>query len=65
MEEENSREKMAKIEFFMKWALVATIRVRTMNKLEEACANGDDQIIFVRNCSGNRVMIKRGFGRIC
>jgi len=53
---ENWRKKMAEIEFLMKWSLVATFRVRTIDKLDAACTNADDRIMPVRHRSGDRVM---------
>jgi len=32
--------------------------------MEEACTNADDQMMLVEHYSGDRVMSKRGFGRI-
>jgi hypothetical protein len=53
---ENWRKKMAEIEFLMKWSLVATFRVQTIDKLDAACTNADDRIMPVRHRSGDRVM---------
>jgi len=41
---------------------VATFRVQTIDKLDEACTNVDDRMMRVRHRSGDRVM--GGFGRI-
>jgi len=35
---------------------VATFRVRAIDKLDEACTNADDRMMFVRHSSGDRVM---------
>ena len=47
---------MAKIEFLMKCPPVATLQVLPMDKLEEACTNANDRMMFVRHRSGDRVM---------
>jgi len=39
-------------------------RVRSIDKLDEACTNADDQMMLVRHCSGDRIMRQRGFGWI-
>jgi len=35
---------------------MVTFRVRTIDKMDEACTNADDQKMFVRHRSGDRVM---------
>ena len=35
---------------------VATFRVRTIDKMDEACTNADDRMTLVRHCSGERFM---------
>ena len=35
---------------------VAKLRVRSIDKLDEACTNADDRMMLVRHRSGDRVM---------
>jgi len=43
---------------------VATFRVQTIDKLDEACTNADDRMMLVRHRSGDRIMSWRRFGQI-
>jgi len=52
-----------------KWILVedevcGQSRVGPIDKLDEACTNMDDRMMFVQHRSGDRVMSYRGFGQI-
>jgi len=38
--------------------------VRPIDKLDEACTNADDRMMLVQHRSSDRVMSKRGFGRM-
>jgi hypothetical protein len=44
--------------------LIATLRVRLIDKLDEACTNTDNRMMLVRHRSGDCVMGQRSFERI-
>ena len=47
---------MAQNAFLLRVASVVKLRMRKMEKLDEACTNADDQMMLVRHRSGDRVM---------
>ena len=50
--------------FLGRVASVGQMRVRPIDKLDEACTNVDDRMMLVQHRSGDCVMSWRGFGRI-
>jgi len=59
-----ARENGCENRFFVESEIRGHARVWTIDKLDEARTNADDQMMLMQHCSGDRVMSLRGFGRI-